>query len=691
MNFKSLTLLTGALLLMLQACRKDELPIPPEEQQPVGDTASATGSFYLLNEGNMGSNKSTLDFYNAATGIYHRNLFAERNPGVVKALGDVGNDLAVYGSKLYAVINASHLVEVMDVHTAQHIAKIDITNCRYITFYDGKAYVSSYAGPIQLDPHARPGKVVEIDTLTLAPTREVVVGYQPEEMAITDGKLFVANSGGYRIGNYDRTVSVVDLATFTLLGNIDVAPNLHRMRLDPRSGMLVVTSRGNYADTPADTYLVDPHTRQTVKSLGLPAHNIRLAGDSLYAISSGTNGTSGKSFVLYDLTQQRILKENFITDGTDTQIRTPYGLAVNPWSKEILVTDAGNYVTPGKLYCFGTDGVLKWSVETGDIPAHIAFIEDAATANLSPTPVIPEQPLPTHSPYLTRVLEYCPAPGQFVNRMPPYEAGDTPNDMCSKVQDEIADGRGGVITLGGFGGYVTVGFDHTIINKVGQRDFLVRGNTFLNNSEPGVIQVAYDRNGNGIPDSDEWYEIAGSAHRGDTEEWTDKARTAGNDLRLLPHYEVTYYAPATEPAATDSTARARYIRWRDNHGTEGFLPQNNYNRQSYYPQWVNAHSLTLGGTRLPQNGINEAEKFAPELHRLYSFAYGYADNLPNNDPAAAIDIDWAVDADGQPAHLPGVNFIRVYTGVMQVNGWVGECSTEISGIEDLHVSHKLNR
>ena len=56
-----------------------------------------------------------------------------------------------------------------------------------------------------------------------------------------------------------------------------------------------------------------------------------------------------------------------------------------------------------------------------------------------------------------------------------------------------------------------------------------------------------------------------------------------------------------------------------------------------------------------------------------------------NASALAIDIDWAVNSKGQKVHLPGVDFIKIYTGVNQENGWLGECSTEISGVEDLHV------
>ena len=208
-------------VLLSTSCREDERIIPstPNQVTP-GVNGTSVKGFFLLNEGNMGSNKCTLDFYDSTTGKYHRNIYAERNPSVVKELGDVGNDLQIYGDKLYAVINCSNFIEVMDVETAQHLGQIDVVNCRYITFSNGKAYVSSYAGPVGIDPNARPGKVVEVDTTSLAVTREVVVGYQPEEMVIKDGKLYVANSGGYRFPDYDRTVSVIDLNTFQVIKTI---------------------------------------------------------------------------------------------------------------------------------------------------------------------------------------------------------------------------------------------------------------------------------------------------------------------------------------------------------------------------------------------------------------------------------------------------------------------------------------
>lgn len=370
--------LIGGVALMT-GCRKEIPMIRSEVDYVTMPTApERIEGFFLVNEGNMGSNKCTIDHFDARTGGYQRNIFPERNPGVVKELGDVGNDIAIHDDRLYVVVNCSNLVEVMNVHTAEHIGSVTIPNCRYIVFDGDRAYVSSYAGPVQIDPEARPGKVVEIDTRTLTITREVVVGYQPEEMVITGGRLYVANSGGYRYPNYDRTISVVDLESFEVVNTIDVAINLHRMELD-RFGRIYVSSRGDYYGTGSDIYVVDVATERVIGRLGLAASEMCIDDDRLYVIStewSYTSNSNEVSYAVYDTAEERILSRSFITDGTEKQIALPYGLAVNPETKEIYVCDATNYVTPGYLYCFTPGGELKWRVRTGDIPAHIAFSEE---------------------------------------------------------------------------------------------------------------------------------------------------------------------------------------------------------------------------------------------------------------------------------------------------------------------------
>ena len=376
-------LLTAALLLgtaYLAGCRKDpvqptaeekKLPIPPQPN------ASIVG-MYLLNEGAMGSNKASLDYLDFTQGKYTRNIYAERNPDAVKELGDVGNDAQVYGGRLYLVINASHKVEVLDRRTAKRIGQVDIPNCRYIGFSGSKAYVSSYV--TKDSPKDQKGAIYELDTATLQVTNTCEVGYQPEGFAIEGDLLYVANSGGYQAPNYSRTVSVVSLSTMGLAGEFTVGTNPSKVLKD-KYGKLWITSRGNYGTIAPDVRVatLKGHGYRVTDSLQLPLSGCAFTpgGDTLLYYSTvysyATKSTT-ISYGMLSVTGIVPLGKSFITDGTEGEIVAPYGLAVNPETGDILIADAKDYKQSGELFCYNRQGRLKWRVQTGDIPGHMAFV-----------------------------------------------------------------------------------------------------------------------------------------------------------------------------------------------------------------------------------------------------------------------------------------------------------------------------
>lgn len=365
------------LSLLLFACRDDYEVFYPEEITVSLPEYTSIEGFYLLNEGSMGTNKSTLDYYNYRTGKYNRNIFGFANPYVVKELGDVGNDIKIYGDKLYAVINCSHKVDVMDKYTAKKLAQIDIPNCRYIAFHQGFAYVSSYAGPVQIDPdYKQLGFVAKIDTVTWEIVNKCIVGYQPDGIEIVGNKLYVANSGGYMVPNYESTITVIDLNTFKETKRIEVAKNLHRLKAD-RHGNLWVCARGDYFNKPSNLYCIDLIKEQVTDTIDIPVSNFCLDGDSLYICSAEFNYITMDHSVTYgivDVIKKEIVSHNFITDGTEKEIQMPYGIMVNPITKDIYITDAKNYVLPGRLYCFDKEGKKKWDERTGIIPGHFVFL-----------------------------------------------------------------------------------------------------------------------------------------------------------------------------------------------------------------------------------------------------------------------------------------------------------------------------
>lgn len=372
-------------LAVLFACREIELVVPTEYELLPGvpiDPDARPAGMYLLNEANMGSNKSSIDYVDFRNAYYVRNIYAERNPEVVKELGDVGNDIQIYGNKLYAVINCSHKVEVMDVRTCKRIGQVDIPNCRYIRFAKGKAYVSAYVGPVAIDPNAQLGAVYEVDTASLAVTRKVTVGYQPDALEVLGEYLYVANSGGYRAPDYDSTVSVVEIYGMKQIQKIPVGINLHRIRKD-RYGKLWVTSRGDYNTIPSRLYVLDRKDKNSKEmvvkdTLDIPCSEMYIQGDSLYFYSVEWNKQTERNTVTYgiiDVRTGQLVTDHFITDGTEQDIVIPYGICVHPTTGDIYVTDAKNYVSSGVLHCYDRHGKKKWSVRTGDIPAHMAFYD----------------------------------------------------------------------------------------------------------------------------------------------------------------------------------------------------------------------------------------------------------------------------------------------------------------------------
>lgn len=286
-----------------------------------------------------------------------------------------------------------------------------------------------------------------------------------------------------------------------------------------------------------------------------------------------------------------------------------------------------------------------------------------------------------NSPYMAKVYDFMPAPGQYVNVMPEYKPGDTKETMIKKVQEQLCcdPSDAEMISLGAYGGYLVFGFDHTVVNIDNEYDMKIYGNAFAaqgsttgGSSEPGIVMVSYDANHNGIPD-DAWFELAGSEYYKNTTKY---------------NYTITYYrTPAGHVADPDPNNKAiidrKYVRWTTNYAdeAEGYVMKNTYHAQNYFPEWITDDVITFTGSKLRNNGHDTSG--TGQYFVLDFFDWGYVDNLPNKDEPG-LKIEWAVDENGVPVYLPGVDFVKVYTALNQYCGWLGETSTEVAGAEDLH-------
>ena len=345
-NFLKINALWVLLLPLLAAsCHRPE---PDPEPWPWPD-AYANG-LYILNEGLLHQNNSTLSYFDYTTGKYSENIFLDVNH---RGLGDVGNDLQQYGSKLYIVVNNSNIVEVVDAKTVQSLKTINLSGKqpRFITFLDNKGYISCFDGD-----------VVRIDTATLEVEATVHTGPNPDGICTSNGKIYVCNSGGLNYPNYGNTVSVIDPVSFTVTKDITVTTNPTRIKAF-NDRYVYVVSCGDYDSIPYAFQKIDCQTDSVVKIYDLEVLNLEISKNLAYIYTFDYSAMNSAWIKVLDLETDEIVKEQFISDGT--VIKTPYGIKVNQLNGDVYITDAGDFKTNSDVYCFDKNGKKKFSFEVG--------------------------------------------------------------------------------------------------------------------------------------------------------------------------------------------------------------------------------------------------------------------------------------------------------------------------------------
>ena len=257
------------------------------------------------------------------------------------------------------------------------------------------------------------------------------------------------------------------------------------------------------------------------------------------------------------------------------------------------------------------------------------------------------------------VYDYTPAPGQFIgdkNRGGFDGTETTYEDAIAYAESRLMDEK--FVSLGAFGGYIIVGFDRIVENRDGY-DFSIGNNAFDGSSEPGVVWVMQDENGDGEP-NDTWYELSGSE--------TGKAETIQN-------YTITYYR---------SEASKMDVVWSDNIGGSGVVKylEDFHNQDSYYPAWIEADSYTLRGTLLKSRSYDSSGNGSKWVNP--AFEWGYADNastIDNLNRENLFEISNAIDEQGNAVKLEYIDFIKVQSAIQQQCGRIGEVSTEVTSFK----------
>lgn len=352
-----------AVTVILSACKKDDTVTIPA---PL--LAPAKG-VYVLSEGGFGSNNTKLA-YRDTSGLIYPDYFLQQNPGMTAGLGDLGNDMIIYGSKLYIVMNGSGNVTVLNAADGHFITQVSLggpgianKNPRYALGTRGKVFVTAWDNNVYI-----------IDTASLGITGEIAVGATPEGLAIAGNYMYVANSGGANYPNYDSTVSVIDMNSMSEIKKVTVGLNPQKIEVNS-AGNVYVSAYGDAFATvpvPASVAVINSttNTRTSILGAAYQFDHVRIFNDIAYLY----NNYGGSTIKLYNTITNSPVSNNFITDGTT--ITTSYGLNIDEQNGDVYVTDAKDFVLSGEVFCFGSNGVKKFNfpVLPGVNPNKVLFV-----------------------------------------------------------------------------------------------------------------------------------------------------------------------------------------------------------------------------------------------------------------------------------------------------------------------------
>jgi DNA-binding beta-propeller fold protein YncE len=641
-------------------------PVIPTD--PVAD-----GGVLILCEGNYNAGNSTLSYYSPTEKKVENDIFRRVN-GI--PMGDTGQSICIFDGKVFIAVENSGVIWALDENTFQLQGRLTasaanhIINPRYVhRVYKDKAYVTDLYSPYIniFNPQTMEYKgSISVEGISMN-------GYSStEEMVQYDKYVFV------NCWSYSNKILVIDSDKDQLINTIELGSWQPKSMVVDNAGKLWVITDGGYemvgegfGDNIPHLYRIDAVSQRIELDLSLNTDeaNVQLA----------YNSTEDILYILdNDVYRMKITDEVFPTEPfimapvSNGKRNFLYGIGVNPVNGEVYVADAIDYSQSGVVYRYGADGVLLDKFRVGVTPNHFAFCKKSTADIDDATEEEPE----TDPALVTTVFEFMPAPGHQVNGYTIVGdfiwAGATMQEACERALKHFR--KKYMISLGAQGGYVIAGFDHNVMNSQGGYDLVIKGNPFDYQSEPGIIWVMKDENGDGLP-NDTWYELAGSEY--------------GTENETL-NYAITYYKP---------TAAEQDIEWTDNQGGSGIVPYMKWwnEHPSYWQDWVPTERDAQGREYRTYYGsrLKDTHTYENNYSMEPPFAWGYADNLGSdylkdakfnaNMAMGYYKICNAVKANGQPANLDYINFVKVQTAQ---TGWtpnLGEISTEVYGIWDYHV------
>lgn len=329
----------------------------------------------LLNEGNWQSDNGQISY------IFNHTItngwFKAKNG---TKIGDTPQHIIQINDNLLAIsVNWSNIIYFISKDGKLLAQTENVPNCRYMTTDGNYLYITSYAHETALGETYERGYVAQISLKDYKVKATCEVGYEPEGIEFYNGKLYIANTGGYSFSeghDYEHSISIVNTSNMTRerdveLFSADGQPVINLYGTMSRCGSyLCINSPGNYSDIPARTVIFNMANDQYMVYDFPSTYNTYVIGDKFFAIGSAfsydtyeyTYYTNTINPYTGDVIEGYVCPATGEVSSVVTEaiksMQNPYCVYQNPYTGHLYITDAASYASAGAVYEFDEKGQM---------------------------------------------------------------------------------------------------------------------------------------------------------------------------------------------------------------------------------------------------------------------------------------------------------------------------------------------
>ena len=336
-------------VIFISGCRKDD---------PEAISGKFENGIIVVNQGLFQSGKGTLDFIHADTDSTSYEIFESANGGQI--LGNVAQSAAANDEFIFVALNNSAKIVVADRENMKYVREINgISQPRYLiadnTNLIASAWGDGFTGSVNIYNAATGTLMHEISGLR-----------GPEQMLQTAQGVFVPCSGGY---STDNRVFLINPLSGIKIDSFVVGDRPLSLVQAESEIYLLCSGKFDWVEpennTPGGLWNWNGSTFSLVAELpnGVSELTYLPSNKSLYFLNGSMLGTldlnsSGFTYYNIDASVPNALKA-FEINGT----------------QQLLIADALDYVSAGKVYFVDSQGSTLRSLPTGIIPGYFMKLD----------------------------------------------------------------------------------------------------------------------------------------------------------------------------------------------------------------------------------------------------------------------------------------------------------------------------